>query len=211
MTSAPCIVETGGIPLVLIRHGTTDWNEAGLIQGRSDRSLSEAGRRAVAGWLLPESFGSYRWQTSPLARARETAALLGRPDAAIEPAVVEMHWGGWEGWRLDLLREREGAAMARNEARGLDFRPPGGESPRDVQRRLQPWLQRLAREGQPSVAVSHKGVIRALYALASGWDMTGKSQLRQRPGCYHIFRLEPDGRLRVVALDVPMNDQAGEG
>src|SRR3546814_15044213 len=63
--------------------------------------------------------------------------------------------------------------MAANEARGLDFRPPGGESPRDVQDRLRPLLAELAAAGADVVAVSHKGVLRALYALASGWDLRG--------------------------------------
>ena len=209
MTTAKASTDAAaGTPLILIRHGPTDWNEAGLIQGRSDRALSAAGRSAVAAWRLPEDFAGYRWITSPLNRAVETAALLGHPDSDIEPALIEMHWGTWEGWRLDQLRQREGAAMTHNEARGLDFRPVGGESPRDLQRRLEPWLARLAAVRQPTVAVSHKGVIRALYALASGWDMTGKSELKQRPGSYHRFRLGADGRLGVEALDLPMTEQA---
>lgn len=206
--TAPSATADVGTPLILIRHGPTDWNEAGLIQGRSDRSLSAAGRKAVAGWRLPQEVAGYRWVTSPLARAVETATLLGHPDAEIEPALVEMHWGTWEGWRLDLLRQREGEAMAANEARGLDFRPVGGESPRDVQRRLQPWLARLAAERRPTVAVCHKGVIRALFALASGWDMTGKSGLKQRPGSFHRLRLDADGRPSVEALDVAMTAPA---
>ena len=55
--------------------------------------------------------------------------------------------------------------MSENEAAGLDFRPAGGESPRDVQDRLLPWLAGLR---GPTVAVTHKGVIRALYCPGHG-------------------------------------------
>src|SRR3546814_19659201 len=63
--------------------------------------------------------------------------------------------------------------MAAAEALGLDLRPPGGESPRQVQDRLKPWLAERSSCGRDTIAVTHKGVIRALYALACGWDMTG--------------------------------------
>jgi len=61
-------------PLVLIRHGATDWNADGRIQGRSDPPLSAAGRRAVAAWRLPEEMTGpgaedWTWLTSPLERA----------------------------------------------------------------------------------------------------------------------------------------------
>jgi probable phosphoglycerate mutase len=68
--------------------------------------------------------------------------------------------------------------MAANEARGLDFRPPGGESPREVCARLQALLAELAADPQPVVAVCHKGVIRAALVLATGWDMRSKPPLR---------------------------------
>ena len=117
------------LPLVLIRHGPTDWNAEGRIQGRSDRRLSAAGRRIVGRWQMPASFSGYRWVTSPLARARETAALLAHPEAVDKAALIEADWGEWEGQRIEDLRASLGEAMTRLEAQGLNFRPPGGESP----------------------------------------------------------------------------------
>ncbi len=190
--------------LVVIRHGPTDWNEKGLIQGRSDRPLSEAGRQAVARWRLPPDLTDRRWVVSPLRRAVETAEILGHPEARPEVALIEMHWGGYEGWRLADLRRRDGAAMARNEARGLDFRPVGGESPREVQARLRPWLARLAAAGAPTVAVTHKGVIRALYALAVGWDMTGEAPDKLHDGTAHRFRLASDGAPGIDRLNIAL-------
>ncbi len=190
--------------LLLLRHGATAWNAAGRIQGRSDPGLSPAGRAAVARWTLPAWSAEARWICSPLRRARETAALLHAGPLVDEPRLAEMDWGAWEGRRLAELRDDFGAEMAANEARGLDFRPPGGESPREVQRRLRPLLAALALAGADVVAVTHKGVIRAAYALASGWDLTGKPPVKLRDGCAHIFALDPQGVPQVAALNLQL-------
>ena len=192
------------VPRVLLRHGPTAWNAAGRIQGHSDRPLSPAGRARVRGWRLPDTLAGYRWVTSPLRRARETAALLGYGDAGIEPALMETDWGAWEGRTLGALRAELGDAMAVMEARGLDFRPPDGESPRQVQARLAPWLRRLADEAQPTVAVCHKGVIRALYALATGWDMRAKPREKLRDDGLHSFRVEAGGGLSADRINWPL-------
>jgi probable phosphoglycerate mutase len=197
MTSRP-------VPLVVLRHGPTDWNAARRIQGRSDRPLSAAGRVAVRRWRLPDACVGYDWTTSPLLRARETAALMGHGDARVEPALIETDWGRWEGRTLAELRERHGAEMAEMEARGLDFRPPGGESPRDVQARLAPWLRRVAAAGRPCVAVCHKGVIRALAALASDWDMTGPPPEKLRDESAHRLLVGPDGTAILGQLNLPL-------
>ena len=192
------------IELVMIRHGPTAWNAEGRMQGRSDQPLSEAGRLEVGTWRVPMAFQSHHWVASPLARTRETAALLGYPDAEPEPAVIETDWGEWEGQRLEDLRARLGARMAAMEARGLDFRPPGGERPRDVQDRLRPWLVRLAEAGKPTVAVCHRGVIRALYSLATGWDFIGKPPVKLRHAAAHRFRIEAAGPPTVVQMNLPL-------
>ena len=191
--------------LVLMRHGATQWNLDGRIQGRADPSLAPAGRDAVSTWRLPpEMAGDWTWLTSPLVRARETAALLRMAPASVESALIEMDWGAWEGRRLPELRAEGGAAMAAAEARGLDLQPPGGESPRQVQDRLRPLLARLAAGGRPTVAVTHKGVIRALYALASGWDMTGRAPQKLRDGCAQRFLLGSDGAPETDQLNLPL-------
>lgn len=187
--------------LVVLRHGPTDWNEAGRIQGRSDRPLSDEGRARVRDWRIPSAFRDYRWVTSPLLRARETAALLGHDDAEIAPELIEADWGAWEGQRLRDLRARLGTAMTAMERRGLDFRPPDGESPRDLQARVTPWLVRVADGRDPFVAVTHKGVMRALYALATGWDLRGRPPEKLRPDCAHVFHLAPGGGLAVARLN----------
>jgi probable phosphoglycerate mutase len=188
------------VPLLVLRHGATAWNERRVIQGRADPPLSAAGRAAVLAWRMPDGWRDAHAVTSPLARAVETAELIGL-GAEVEARLVEMAWGEWEGRTLADLRAELGEAMAENEARGLDFRPPGGESPRDVQERLAPLLASLAR---PTIAVTHRGVLRALYARAVGWSMQGKAPDRLRDGCGHLFRVEM-GNVFAERLNVPLD------
>ena len=190
-------------PLALIRHGPTEWNRLGRIQGRADVPLDAEGRQAVAAWALPKGMESYRWVSSPQKRSVETARILGvEPD--LEPSLVEMDWGRWESLRIEDLRAELGAEMAENERRGLEFRPPGGESPRDVQRRIAPWLAGVAAQGQATAAVTHKGVLRAAYALASGWDMTGKPPDRLNDDAVHHFLIDGDRALLIDRLNVAL-------
>lgn len=185
------------LKLAVLRHGPTLWNSDGRIQGRSDIPLSAEGRAMVATWRLPAEIQDFDVITSPLRRARETAEILGFPDALSDPRLVETDWGAWEGARLADLRQDGGADFLFAEAQGLDFTPPGGESPRMVQHRLQPLLAELAIKSRPCLLISHKGIIRALYALATGWPMMGKLPHRLDNGCLHLFHLHAGGRLSL--------------
>jgi probable phosphoglycerate mutase len=186
-------------PVLLVRHGATAWNASGRIQGRLDIALSPAGRAQVAGWRLPAAWAQARVLSSPLCRARETAAILTGRTPIIDERLVEMSWGRFEGRRLADLHAKAPDAMAANEARGLDFRPPGGESPREVCARLQTLLVELAADPQPAVAVCHKGVIRAALVLATGWDMQRKPPVRlaRHLGC--VLSCHQDGRVELGA------------
>lgn len=190
--------------LLLIRHGVTSWNEAGRIQGRRDVALSVQGRAAMAARTVPEPWRSGQWYASPLARARDSARLLGGSQVCVEPALIEMDWGEWEGCTLTTLRAREGDAMRVNEAAGLDFRPAGGESPREVRARLQAWLAAIPPAGPPLVAVSHKGVIRAALSLATDWDMRAGFRPRLDWSCGHAFRVGAHGALAIAHLNVAL-------
>lgn len=190
--------------LALIRHGITEWNLEKRIQGRIDQPLSDIGRRRLSEIALPQDYRNDRWYCSPLQRATETARLLGLQDFCVEPALIEMHWGDWEGEILKPLRKELGERMRANESLGLDFCPPGGESPRQVQARLQPWLRRLAERDEPAAAVVHKGIIRCIYALSCNWDMRGEAPVEFAWDVLHRFELEADGRLRRHYEAVPM-------
>lgn len=179
--------------ICLIRHGTTAWNAAGRIQGRRDIPLSDAGRAQVRSWRVPEGFAGARCLSSPLRRATETAAILGFGSPAQDARLVEMDWGEFEGRTLAELREILGPAMRELEDAGLDFRPPGGESPREVADRLREVLGSVAADGKDAVIVTHKGILRASLVLACGWQMLGKPPLRYEPERALILRVGADG------------------
>lgn len=190
--------------IAFIRHGQTAWNETGLVQSRSDIPLSERGRRQVQGWRMPGDLAGLDWVASPLVRASETAAILAGEPVATDARLVEMDWAVWEGRTLDDLRNEIGDLRSAWEAGGLDFRAPGGESPREVQARLRPFLAECAAAGRPTAAVCHRGVIRAVYALAIGWDMKSRAPKRLADNAAHLFRLAADGMPAVERLDVPL-------
>ena len=188
--------------VALIRHGPTAWTERRRIQGRSDPGLSVAGRARVTEWRAPPEVDGFIWLSSPLTRASETARLLHGEDVVAEPSLIEMDWGTWEGRSLDDLRGELGDAMAENEALGLDFTPAGGESPRQVQARLQNWLSAIAASRQATVGVTHKGIIRAMLSLATGWDMTVPPPTHLDWASAHMFRLDNHGMPSIERLNI---------
>jgi len=192
-------------PLAVIRHGPTEWNLDKRLQGRTDVPLSPEGRDLVSNWKVHPPVTQYQWVCSPLRRAHETAELLGATNIAIESRLIEMSYGDWEGDRLDDLRARLGKEMAENEARGIDFRPEGGETPRDVQKRLNSWLTDLSRDEQPTVAVTHHGVLRALYALATGWNMVEPLPEKFHWGAMHFFQVDKTGGVQVDRINVDIS------
>ena len=176
----------------MVRHAPTAWNDAGRIQGRMDIPLSGDGRQSLARRRLPERFASYRVHSSPLVRAVETAALLGLEAPALDHRLMEMDWGEWEGRTRGAIAAADPGGVARNEAKGPDFLPPGGESPREVQARVVDWARDAAGRSSPgAVAITHKGVIRAVLGLACGWDLTGKPPASLDWTCAHRFRFAP--------------------
>ncbi len=189
--------------LILIRHGITTWNEARRIQGRTDVPLSDAGVEQVRRWRLPDNLRTIDWYVSPLSRTAETARLLDLPVRASVEALVEMEWGEWTGRRIADLRAELGEELRVNEARGLDFMPPGGESPRMVRARLAAWLADLGKRDEPVGAVTHKGVIRAALSLATGWDLTTDFDEKLVRDAFHVFRID-DGALAIRRLNVPL-------
>ena len=196
--------------LALIRHGATAWNAEGRVQGHTDTPLSAEGHAEVSargGRGLNPALSGYYWVSSPLRRARLTATLLCGFAPPCEPRLLEMNWGNWEGRTLAELRAELGAAMQANEDRGLDFRPEGGESPREVQNRVRPWLAEIAARRPAVAAVTHKGLIRAVMAAAHDWDMMGEPPVKLDWSRAHIFSVAADGQPSPVAMNVDIGRQ----
>jgi len=162
--------------LYFIRHGETDFNVAQRLQGRSETRLNARGwaqSREIAG-VLRDLFerdrhqpSDYAYVSSPLLRARDTMELLRSelgldPKAyAIDDRLAEISYGEWEGFTLPQIQARDPGVLQRRERDKWDFRPPGGESYREVAERVAAWYATMRRD---TVLAAHGGVARALMA-----------------------------------------------
>lgn len=186
------------INLALLRHGPTAWNREGRIQGSSDIPLDAAARMDLAALALPTPWTAAELWSSPLKRAAETAELVAGRPPRVSGALTEMNWGDWEGRHgADLLAERD-SGYRHIEEWGWDYRPPGGESPRELRERLQPWLDNVERD---AVAVCHIGVMRVLLALAHGWDFRGPAPFKVKRNRLFVLALS-EGRLTPIGEPV---------
>lgn len=147
--------------VVLVRHGETEWNSARRLQGQRDISLSAAGRSRVEDLAqMIAGFRAERVWSSPLRRARESAAALGFDDPAVDDRLMEASLGEWEG---ELSAEIAAAPGSRyRDWRAGRFTPPGGESFEQLRARVVAALNDIAGAGQGTVlVVTHGGVVRA--------------------------------------------------
>lgn len=145
--------------LHLIRH-PKPLIEAGICYGRHDCPAEDAA--SVAAMLLPELPAGLPVWSSPLRRCRELAELLD-PQPCIDDRLAEMNFGAWEGRRWDDIPRVELDAWAADVA---GYAPPGGESPRNLQRRALDFVASL--DVPEAVIVTHAGVIRTLLAHWQG-------------------------------------------
>jgi len=160
-----------------IRHGETDWNVAGRLQGRRDIPLNARGRAqgAHCGEILRDLLArdgrdaaALDYVSSPLGRACETMELV-RPALALpatgyrlEPRLIEIAFGDWEGFTIAQLHNRDPQRIAQREHDKWHFLPPGGESYEMVSGRMRDWHESLTRD---TVATAHGGTARGLMAV----------------------------------------------
>jgi broad specificity phosphatase PhoE len=162
--------------LYYIRHGETDWNVAGRLQGRRDVPLNARGRAQAArcGEILRDLFArdnrdpaGLNYVSSPLQRARATMELarpalgLSAEGYQVEPQLTEISFGDWEGFTIAQLHSRDPQRIAQREHDKWHFLPPGGESYETVSSRIRDWYLSLTRD---TVAIAHGGTARGLIA-----------------------------------------------
>jgi broad specificity phosphatase PhoE len=152
--------------LLLARHGETDDNAAGRFQGRRDPPLNERGReQALALADLVAGEGIRALWTSPLRRAHETAAIVGRAlglPPEVDERLVEIDVGDWAGRTNEELAHAEPTAYGAWRAGDASFRFPGGESIAEQRERVAAALRDIAASSpRPALVVCHGGVIRA--------------------------------------------------
>jgi len=150
--------------LFLARHGETDWNAIGRLQGTTDIPLNDRGRehgRAIAANLARHGIAEVI--TSDLARARETGEIVARelelPAPRIVPGIRERAFGVFEGLSRDECMARYPEAWQRwHEQTGV---PEGAEALAAATERMHAALLELAdAAGGPAIVISHGGVMR---------------------------------------------------
>lgn len=196
--------------LALIRHGPTDWNAQGRVQGSIDTPLSEEGRARMSALLPPAGFETARAYSSPKLRARQTAHCLGLKGTKLDPRLAEQNWGDWEGLTRAEMLARDGEDAFVRAGRGLAFRPPGGESTGELHDRLKSFFADVAQAGEDAIAVTHMGVLRAAYVLATGWDMSAPMPSELDLKAALILTLAPDGAPSVAQLNAPLRTRDRE-
>lgn len=194
--------------LALLRHGPTDWNAQGRVQGTIDIPLSEEGKARMSALLPPEGFEGAVVYSSPKLRARQTAACLGLKGIRYEPRLSEQDWGDWEGLTRAEMLARDGADAFERFGRGVAFRPPHGESTGELHARVQSFFVDIGARGEDAIAVTHMGVLRAAYVLATGWDMSAPMPAELDLKCALVLAIAADGTPTLGQLNVPLRDRA---
>lgn len=148
--------------LIVVRHGRTDANAAGLLLGRLDPGLDDEGRRQAAA-LRTVVAGAARVVCSPLRRARETASALGLP-TAVDERWIELDYGVLDG---TPMRDVPSELWARWQ-QDLAYAPEGGESLAAVGERVRAACEDLADEcaERDVVVVTHVSPLKAAVAWA---------------------------------------------
>ena len=153
----------------IVRHGETEWNAQGRIQGHSDIGLSEKGQRQarlvarrLAGVAIDVAY------SSDLRRCAETARrILGRRRASLHTTsqLREYHKGVFEGLTLEESRDRHPKLYAASLVNDLDFAPTGGESTRQTSVRVASCMGELRERHVDDnvLIVGHGGALRAAF------------------------------------------------
>lgn len=182
-------------PLYFVRHGETDWNAEGRLQGQRDIPLNDVGRVQAeeTGRILARiepGFPDLAYWGSPLSRAAETMTII-REAIGLHGAgwnaddrLKELAFGRWEGltWKEAEARDPHQAAARLADKWGTA--PPDGESYVDLAARVRAFMGQLDR---PALVVSHGGVGRALHALVGGMATRQAADVYIRQGVVYVF------------------------
>ena len=185
--------------LYYVRHGETDFNRQGRLQGRRDTPLNAHGRQQAAecGALLRDLFvrdhrqaQDFKYVSSPLKRARETMEILRATlglqvhDYEIDARLIEIAYGEWEGLTLQEIEMRNASVLSARERDKWDFAPPGGESYRELADRIGSWYNSLTAD---TVVAAHGGGVRALMAISNIVSEKEATHAQIAQGVVYVF------------------------
>jgi broad specificity phosphatase PhoE len=191
--------------IYLIRHGEITQFSPRRFVGQTDLPLTDRGREQIAGVAdFLSGRGVARLLCSSLSRCVVSAGIISAALGIVPEAVPDLReiaLGSWEGLTVDEVRER---FPGRYEARGRNlagFRPPGGESFADLQRRTWPAFESVCSTlGEPLAIVAHGGVNRVLLCRILGMPLENLFRLGQDYGCVNVVQAGRDG-LCVEAMN----------
>ena len=203
--------------VLLVRHGRSTANVAGILSGRAsgvdldavgrDQAKRTAERLAVVPLVAVVS--------SPLARCRQTARVIAEhqgdaPPTQLEPGIVECDYGQWQGRPLKELAQEPLWSVVQNQPSVAVF--PGGESLVAMQersvaaiRRRDAALEAAHGAGAVWVAVTHGDIIKSVLADALGMGLDLFQRLTVNPGSVSIIRYGTT-RPEVVATNTDSGD-----
>ncbi|GAA4011151.1 histidine phosphatase family protein [Hymenobacter fastidiosus] len=195
--------------IYLIRHGQTDFNVAGIVQGSGiDSSLNEAGHRQAARFFAAYKHLAFdKVYTSTLQRTRQSVQGfldLGLPHEQ-HAGLNEISWGLREGTRITAEEDEEYYGVLRQWHQGqTSARLPGGESPEEVAARQRPFIDLLtARPGEENILVCmHGRAMRVLLCQLLNYPLSHMDAFEHRNLC--LYKVHYTGSMFVVRsfLDV---------
>jgi broad specificity phosphatase PhoE len=186
--------------IYVIRHGQTDWNAEGRLQGQKDIPINTLGREQATrnGQTLRDIIGDadgFDFVASPLSRTRETMERL-RTAMGLDPKAYrlddrlkELSFGDWEGYTTAEIKRVDRERVRERARQKWSFIPPGAdaESYEILSWRIGAWL---ASVDQPTVCVSHGGVVRSLFRIIGNVDEDEASNMPIHQD--RIVRIETD-------------------
>jgi len=198
--------------IYLLRHGETVGNSEGRFQGRIESPLSEKGlgqARAVAARLAALAAadpGEWVIETSPLGRARQTAAIvaeaMGLPEAVVDPRLIEADYGELEGLTWAEVGERWPHLAGYT---GVFGHAPGGEGLAALDARAAAWLSERAEDPRNVVAVAHASIGRAIRGAYLGAPFEDYRLFETPQDAFHRLH---GGRIERIATVLPSPESA---
>ena len=187
----------------LVRHGETEWNRSGRIQGHSDVPLSEHGKSQMN--MLAKRLADRRFSavyTSDLSRAIESAETIeGTSEAAgqIDPDLREFSYGEWEAMTIgEVEAQYPGSLAARVRLGDNAFAAPGGEDTAQILERVQRFSTKAVDRHDPDddiLIVAHGGPIRALVVCLLGLPDDRFWRFQVDCGSLSIVSIQENGRV----------------
>jgi alpha-ribazole phosphatase len=191
--SAPSGATTpSSVLLHFVRDGSAE-DADGRCIGQTDLQLSAIGRSEIRILSRHLPAPPFRFISSDLDRARQTANLLTSAQVTSEPRLREMHFGEWEGKTWARIEEEEPGDGTPFAEYWPSIRPPGGECFEDVIARVRAWLDSLPRNVGDFIVVAHSGSIRAAATILLGLPASRAFALALDHGSLSTFELSPHG------------------